>query len=258
MRDLGLAFAGRIAAAVAFMSGVADAQQRDEKGQRGFELMLRPGYGSAGSKSPVQYRRAPVYDMVGEPDPDLGRIYRGEAEPYGGGFVGEISAGYRFLPLASAGLYGQLRSASADAPDDATTDLSRSGWGAGFYGRFYLPMLHASLDPYVQIGIGYAQDKQKLTRPFQAYPFDWEITHHGVVLPLGVGVLYRVLPMLSIGPSFRYDLVFAAGGCLKGKVSVGGLSDSASYCTDKEDISRITEAEGYGVWSLGLDLKLTL
>jgi hypothetical protein len=262
MRDLGLALAGCIAAGVWLTPASADAQEPDEKGRRGFELMLRPGYGSAGSKSPVRYRRAPIYDLFAAPDPDMGKIFRQESEPYGGGFVGEVSAGYRFLPLASAGLYGQMRSSSADGPDDSTEDLSRSAWGAGFYGRFYLAMLHESLDPYVQIGIGYAQDTQQFKRTVMStvgpLSADWEIKHHGVVLPLGIGIGYRVIPMLSIGPSFRYDVVLAAGGCLKASASLGGISDSNSFCTDKEDDQRITEAEGYGVWSVGLDLKLTL
>jgi hypothetical protein len=262
MRDLGWCLRSAIAASLLVAASAADATEADERGRRGFEAMLRPAYGSAGGGSPVVYRRPPAYDQFGLADDDLGRVFRGETEPYGGGFAGELSAGYRFLPLASAGLYGQLRSSSADAVDDGTKDLSRSAWGAGFYGRFYLSMLHESLDPYLQIGVGYAQDTQKFKRavatnvgPLEA---DWEIKHHGVVLPLGLGIGYRVIPMLGIGPSFRYDLVFPAGGCLKASASFGGISDSNSFCTDKEDFTRITEAEAYGVWSVGLDLKLTL
>jgi hypothetical protein len=210
----------------------------------------------------VVFRRAPL--LMG--DPDLGQIFREEADPYGGGFVGELSVGYRFLPLASAGLYGQLRSSSAEEPNDGTEDLSRSAWGAGFYGRFYLPMLHELIDPYAQIGIGYVQDTQSFSRPTVALTpagpvtlnADWEITHHGVVIPLGVGVGFRPLPMLSVGPSFRYDLVLPAGGCFQGTASLGAISDTSKYCTDEDDSQRITEAKSYGVWSLGLDLKLTL
>jgi hypothetical protein len=127
-------------------------------------------------------------------------------------------------------------------------------------------MLHEKLDPYLQLGVGYMQDTQTFTRPVTALTpggpvqldADWEITHHGVVIPLAVGVGYRVLPILSVGPSFRYDIVLAAGGCLKGTASLGSVSDTDKYCTDEEDNRRVTEAKGYGVWSAGLDIKLTL
>ncbi len=247
-----------LAASMGISTAALAQDDASDEGRRGLELMVRPGYGSAGGKSPVVYRRPPA---LGGADLDVGDIFREQAEPYGGGFVGEVSVGYRFLPLASAGLYGQLRSSSADEPDDGTEDLSRSAWGAGLYGRFYLPMLHPLLDPYAQIGIGYIQDRQSFTRPINgagSLKADWEITHHGVVIPLGIGVGFRVLPMLTVGPSFRYDIVIPAGGCLKGTASLGAVSDSNKYCTDESDNRRVTEAKGYGVWSAGLDLKLTL
>lgn len=114
---------------------------------RGFELGLRPAYGSAGGGSPVTYDPAP---LALHPDP--GGVYSGDATPYGAGFAGEALVGYRFAPFASAG----------------------------------------------------------------------------------------------------------ASGCLKERVSTALGDVSASSCTDASDAQRVTQADSYGVWSAGLDLRLTL
>src|SRR5687768_414272 len=104
---------GTAALSVLFSIGVARAEpipsepdqgrqpsdaRASERGLRGFELMLRPAWGSGGSKSPVVYERAP---LAYHPDP--GTVYDGSASPYGGGFAGQLSAGYRFLPVLSIG-----------------------------------------------------------------------------------------------------------------------------------------------------------
>lgn len=223
------------------------------KGQRGLELMLRPGYGAAGDVSPVQYDPKPL--VVFANPPGTGDVYAGTAKPYGGGFAGDVSVGYRFLPFMSAGIYAELRSSSAESVNDGTSDLSRSGWGSGMYVRGYFPMVHPSLDPWVSVGVGYAQD----TQTYKRAGIDWELKHHGVAVPLGLGIDYRVAPMFAIGPSFRYAFVSGAGGCLKLSTTVSGLgSASNKQCTDADEFRRITKAESYGAWSVGLDLRLTL
>ena len=59
---------------------------------------------------------------------------------------------------------------------------------------------------------------------------------------------YRFAPFASAG----------AGGCLKERVSTAVGDVSASSCTDASDAQRVTQADSYGVWSAGLDLRLTL
>ncbi|MEZ4220459.1 MAG: outer membrane beta-barrel protein [Polyangiaceae bacterium] len=235
------------------LPAVAAAQSDDDRGRHGFELMLRPGYGSAGGKSPLLYDPKPLVAFQNPPGP--GEVFTGDAAPYGGGFAGDLSVGYRFLPLMSAGLYAEYRASSSSSVNDGTTDLSRTGWGSGAYVRGYLPMLHPKLDPYVSVGVGYMQDAQSYRRA----NLDWELTHHGVAVPLMAGVDYRILPNLALGPSFRYVVVSGAGGCMKLSATIAGLgSASNKQCTDADEFRRIVKAESYGVWSAGLDLRLTL
>jgi Outer membrane protein beta-barrel domain len=229
----------------------------NERGLRGLELAARPGYGSAGDKSPVSYRQAP---FAYHPDP--GGIFDGTAAPYGTGFAGQLGLGYRFLPFASAGVYGELRRSSASNPSDGSSELSRSGWGAGFYARAYAPTWVERFDPYLEIGVGYMNDTQSYRRgvftTIGSMPGDWKLEHHGVAVPLAIGIDYRVLPSFALGPSFRYARVFAAGGCLSESVDTPLGAVSNKSCTDASDNQRITEAQSYGVWSAGLDARVTL
>lgn len=222
----------------------------------GFELMLRPGYGSAGSSSPVVYQPAGVVTF-----PNPGSIYSGKASPYGGGFVGDAFVGYRMLPILSAGVFGDYHTSSATAPNDGTTNLSRSGWGLGFYARGYVPFF-GKFEPWASIGVGYMHDSQSYKRAVLTtagpMPGDWSLTHHGVAIPLGIGVDYDVTPFFAVGPSFQYTVVAPAGACLKESISTSLGAGSSSYCTDQSDLQRITSAKGYGIWSIALDLRLTL
>jgi hypothetical protein len=231
--------------AIALLSGPALAENT------GFELMARPAYGSAGGKSPVVYQPTSTAMLV---PGQAGDIFSGTAAPYGGGFIGDVYAGYRFLPILSAGLTAGLRSSSASAPSDGTTDLTRSAWRAGFYARAYLPLI-PSLDPWVSIGIGYMGDSQTYQRPLGGVNATYKLTHNGIEVPLGVGVDYNLLPLLAVGPSFEYAVVSGAGGCFK--PSAPGFV-SNSFCTDADASKKIIAAKSYGVWSLGLDVRLTL
>jgi len=228
-----------------------------EVGTRGFELMLRPGFGSAGSKSPVSYEAAP---LAFHPDP--GGVYDNSAAPYGAGLSGQVSLGYRFIPNLSAGLYGELRSSSSSSVNDGTEDLSRSGWGTGLYMRAYAPKLWEKIDPWAEIGVGYMQDEQKYRRPvlttLGAMPGDWTLTHHGIAIPLAIGIDYRLLPRLALGPSFRYAHVLGVGACLKESVNTSLGAVSTNQCTDADANRRIPKSDSYDVWSAGLDLRLTL
>jgi hypothetical protein len=230
--------------ATALISGTAFA------GNTGIELMARPAYGSAGAKSPVVYQPGQTRLADGA----AGDIFSGVASPYGGGFVGDAYAGYRFLPILSAGLTAGIRSSSATAPSDGTTGLTRSAWRAGVYARAYLPLI-PGFDPWASIGIGYMGDNQTYQRPVMGLIGTYKLTHNGIEVPLGVGLDYNLLPLLAVGPSFEYAVVSGAGGCLK--TSAPGAVGS-SFCTDADPSQKITAAKSYGVWSLGLDVRLTL
>ena len=109
-------------------------------GLKGFELMLRPSFGGAPSDSPVKF--APSNGVKLGFDP--GSLMKG-ASPWGYGFVGQASVGYRFAPFLSAGLRGGFRSASGQNLDDGSTNLTRSGFDAGAYVRFYPAVFSESL-----------------------------------------------------------------------------------------------------------------
>jgi hypothetical protein len=83
------------------------------------------------------------------------------------------------------------------------------------------------------------------------------LTHHGVGIPLGLGIDYRVLPFLAVGPSFQYEIVVPVAGCMTTSPNQAGVI-GASLCSDADSSVRVTAAKNYGVWSVGLSLRLAL
>jgi opacity protein-like surface antigen len=225
----------------------------------GLELMVRPAVGSGGARSPVRLRpgRGATLGL------DTGALLDG-ASPYGVGFVGQAFLGYRFHPLFSLGLRAGMRTSTADELADGSDDLARSAWDAGLYARGYPLALHDGvrrhLDPWLSVGIAYMRDRQELERPVAtsgggSVQADWTLDHHAIAVPLALGVDYRVHSMLSIGPSFEYTLATGKAAC----VDVGATGyTSIDYCTDSEPGKTFLEARSYGVWSVGLDVKLTV
>jgi hypothetical protein len=64
-----------------------------------------------------------------------------------------------------------------------------------------------------------------------------------------------VLPLLSEGPVFQYEHVFGVAGC----VSFSSPSFIGnSYCSNADSAVRLPAAKAYGVWSLGLEIHLSL
>jgi hypothetical protein len=225
----------------------------------GLELMLRPAVGSGGATSPVRYAPQPGVTLSVDP----GALLEGDS-PYGVGFVGQAFLGYRFHPVISAGLRGGLRSSSADDLDDDSKEVARKAWDAGFYLRGYALAWHEGLrrhlDPWLAVGITYMRDTQTFVRPVptslgSSVPADWKLDHHAIAVPLSVGIDYRVLSMLSLGPSFEYTIATGKAACVE--VAASGFVTN-EYCTDKSPGKEFLEARTYGVWSVGLDVKLTL
>jgi hypothetical protein len=217
----------------------------------GVELMLRPAYGSAGGSSPVVYSPDPGARLSTDP----GNIYGGSASPYGGGFVADAWLGYRFSRFASIGVAGGFRSASTSSVDDGSTHLARSAWSVGPYVRGYAPTV-LGFEPWISIGVEYMRDQQTFDRPIATVPATWTLVHHGIALPLGVGFDYRFAEFFGVGPSFFYTPVFAVAGCASADAQVPGFT-SNSFCSDGSP-PKLTAANGYGVWSVGLDARVTL
>lgn len=216
------------------------------------EVTVRPAYGSAGATSPVAYEPAGLL-RVNPP----GSIWDGSASPYGGGVILQGGLGLR-TKYVSVGIGGGTRSASAESPDSTQTDVSRSAWFVGPYVRGYIPMVPI-VDPWIGLGVQYMADTQKYKGPVAtsagSMTADWTLEHHGVAIPITLGVDYTIAKMFSIGPSFEYAVVFGAGACAK--VNAANLA-STSFCANESDTKRVTTAKGYGVWSLGLNLRLTV
>lgn len=228
-----------------FASGMAHASNDD-----GLEITLRPSFGSAGSKSPVVYNPDSGARLSSPP----GKIYGGDASPYGAGFSGQGALGYRFIPFLSAGISAGFRNSSASAVDDATTDLARSAWMVGPYIRAYVPSkMVFGFEPWLSVGAEYVHDTQTFGQPIGPVPAKWTIVHYGVAIPIGIGVDYRFLEYFAVGPSFQYAQTLSAQGCAKAEAT--GFA-STNLCSG--DTPRLTESKTYGAWTLGLDLRVTL
>lgn len=225
-----------------------------DKHLRGLELIIRPSFGGAGSGSPIRYAPTGGSTLQGDP----GSVFAGTSSPYGGGFVGQAMIGYRAHPLISAGIRGGIRSASASAVNDGSSGLTRTSWDAGFYARAYplalSPSISKHLDPWVGVGVEYMRDTQAFKRSLQNVSnVDFSLDHHAVAVPLGIGVDYRVLPLLSVGPSFEYALASSIAGCIK--ASAPGAT--SSFCSNEEPGKQFVKSESYGVWTAGLDVRAT-
>ncbi len=196
----------------------------------------------------------------------VGAIWNGTAKPYGAGFVIGGSVGYRILPFLSFGLTGGWRQSAVKSSEVQAplSNASRSGLDVGFYARGYLPLAGAltNLDPWASVGATYVYDKQSFDQMVTVNGLGetrmpMSLVHHGVGIPLAIGIDYRVMPFLAVGPAFRYQQVIAVAGCMETHPTQANLIGT-SYCSNDDSRKRITAAESYGVWSLQLELRLAL
>lgn len=216
----------------------------------GLEVVLRPGYGSAGDQSPTRYQ------PTGSNQMPASAIWAGTTKPYGGGFVLDGAVGYRPFSFVSLGLTGGWRTSavSSSAVPNELTGVSRSAMQAGFYGRGYLPVTGAlsDFDPWASVGVNYVYDKQTYNQSVTVPTGAVSLTHHGVGIPLAIGIDYRILPFLAAGPSFQYQIVTGEGGCMIPSGNQG------HQCSDADSSIRVTATKNYQVWSIGLELRLFL
>ncbi len=222
---------------------------------KSLELMIRPTFGGAGGGSLVRIGPG----LVG----NTSKIFDGSASPYGASFGVGGEVGFRFHPLVSAGLRGDLATVSATAPNDGSTELSRSRQSAGFYLRAYPLALNESIrkhiDPWFATGVVYMHDAQTFHMPAATnsgatVDATVKLEHHGVGVPLAMGIDYRLTRALSIGPSFEYTLLFPIAGC----ATLSALGQSNEICSNGSGASRkAVLAESTGAWTAGLDLRFT-
>ncbi len=216
------------------------------------ELTLRPGYGSAGDESPTYYS-PPTTFALKDPDP----LYAQTTKPYGAGLALQAYLGVRVSPWISVGFMGGTRASAATA-DAAHDGLSRSAWLAGPYVRVYVPIVPI-IEPWLSVGASYVADKQTWKGPVPttagSIVVDQTLEHHGVAVPITIGADYKIIPMLAAGLSFQLAPVFGAGGCYR--IEGSGVAAS-SFCQDAAADRRITATKGYTMWSVGLNLRLTV
>jgi hypothetical protein len=239
------------------------------RGLEGFELEIRGGVMIPDTGSPVL---APnIYGSLGATQNanNTGDILRGIEKPYGVSLLSlSITAGYRFLPWLSAGVFFDIANYSAlDGTDtgdysDGTSQLQRVSWQLGAYGRFYLTTLHPRLHPWAELGVGYSQDTASYERDdtqgsTQPTPIDYYVSDQGIAVNGRLGLDVRLSSWFSIGPVVGYERVFLFQGCVQ-----------TSPVSDPDNIAEIppvnscsaptVQTSGWGQTFLGLYLKATL
>jgi hypothetical protein len=195
-----------------------------------------------------------------------GDILRGTEQPYTYDPFGlSITAGYRFLPFLSAGLFFDYESFQVkDGVDNGdyldqvggnTSQAQRQIWKLGAYGRYYLMVLGPKFHPWAELGVGYSNDTQSYvhtagtTSTGQPLTTDYYLTHKGVVTNVRVGLDWRLAPVFSVGPVFGYEQVFPLSGC----IDIEPQTDAQTTCD-----ASVVQASSYGVFFGGIFAKVTL
>ena len=236
----------------------AAAKDADDSGSHltALELMVRPTLGGAGGSSLVHM------------DPSIpgntSKVFNGTASPYGASFGVGAEIGFRFHPVIAAGLRADLSKVSATAPGDGTTDLSRSRQSAGLYLRGYplalTPSVRKHIDPWFATGAVYMHDTQSYNVPAATsaggtVDSSVKLTHHGVGIPLAIGVDYRLTRAISIGPSFEYTFLVPIAGCASQQAA--GYQGNEICSGGSSASSKAVIADSTGAWTAGLDLRFT-
>ncbi len=216
------------------------------------ELSLRPGWTGAGHGSPV----------VDSPGRFLGtsadvtyRDARGTPLTYGSGPSGELQVSWRFVPLLAIGLSTAFRLSSSSQSELANVSVRRWGWRLGPTLRAHLPAF-GGFEPWASLGVGYAEDRQVIqsNAPVrsESATYGIKIAHRGVVIPIGVGIDYRLSRLFSVGPSFEIARTFALSGCFE-NVS---LASTAKACSTDDDPT--VSAKGYTTWTFAIGARMSL
>lgn len=210
-------------------------------GLRGFEVEAGGTIQWGGGSSPVQ--STSLWGKDGAPsgslsprgailDPGSAGSIGQSFSPYAFAFPGlSLRMGYRLHPNVSVGGFFSLAqyyvrngANNGDAPD-GTGRLSRQQLTFGVYGRYYVTQLHRRIQPWGSIGVGVSDDVASYSRiigvakngPVGGQPEtgDYTLRQLGLVVPIVVGVDFRMAPIFSLGPMLGYARVFPLQGCIE-------------------------------------------
>jgi hypothetical protein len=202
-----LASTAIVAVTLSFASlapSIAHALPPDFDGERGIEVGITAGYGLYTHTNERLFWTQNESVIAGTPPPAI----------TSGGADLRFHLGYRFTPILSAGVYGELQWIGA-AQTTGTTTTAFSG-GTGVYARFYPAalfngtldarrvrfdgvMARRRLDPFVSLGVEVYQSitRNRADTAMSQYYANWN--RHSVGIPLVVGVEVRLIPALAMG-----------------------------------------------------------
>jgi hypothetical protein len=195
-----------------------------------------------------------------------GDILQGKEAPYSyDPFAVGVSAGYRVLPELSTGLMFSYASFQAtDGTDtgdyvDGTNLLRRQMWSLGVYGRYYLTTWTPRLHPWVELGVGYFDDKAQYVRGgsmtinANVETEEFYLEDKGFVVPITLGLDWRLAPAFAVGPMLGYERAFPTEGCVNTVVDMNSPYPGMNTCD-----SRTVQANGFGVFFGGIFAKVTI
>jgi hypothetical protein len=271
----------------------APASSWDTSGLLGFELEVRGGVMLPDSISPVLAPQLYGNTSSSSGDP-TGNILRGTESPYSIDPIAlSVTAGYRFLPYLSAGAFFDYANFevydNTDMGDyvDSTNFLERQVWQLGAYVRFYgvaesgehrgFPYLPADifkrLQPWVELGVGYAQDTASYSRNSvecssagSSAPClqNYYLSYNGVATNVRLGLDWRLAPIFSLGPVLGYGHTFGINSCADSEIGSDTTTtlQSANTCAQTTVNGKLSPpsstANDYGIWFFGLFAKVTL
>jgi hypothetical protein len=182
-----------------------------------------------------------------------------------------IRVGYRILHDLSVGAFFSF--AQYDVNDgtdtglspDGTSQLERQQVTVGAYARYYFTHFHRRLQPWVLVGVGFNYDIAAYTRSVGqatggmagANPEtgNYILQQEGIVVPVAVGLDWRLAPVFSVGPTLGLARVFPVKGCVEVDVdqyAPAPLQGGANTCS-----SPPVENHGYDNFYAGIYAKIT-
>jgi len=250
-------------------------------GMRGIELEIGGGVQSGGGNSPVQ--AATLFGAAGAGDgfprgsildPTTAATLSPNAAftPYSvDPFAISARVGYRFLHELSVGVFFSFAqylvndgADTGDAPD-GTSQLQRQQVTVGAYGRYYFTHFHRRLQPWVSLGVGLDYDIAAYTRAVgstiggmsgaQPETGNYILKQEGVVVPVAIGLDWRLSPNFAVGPTLGYAHVFPVKGCVEVDVdqyAAPALNGGANTCS-----SPPVQNFGYDNFYAGIFAKVT-